>query len=290
MLLEQAAARVLVDGVGVVQVQRPVALLDVQRALRLARLVDRHAEHVKVGVQRELVHGVDAGQVVQDEEEQGGAHGRRPVRVARRVDLLLRLLRHAQVLRHLLRRLLRRLQRVDQALVVQQRPGRRLQQRQDQVLQVDQFAFVGGDGDDERALVLLELGLLEADQEPEQLILEALLLDGEVHDGALGAHLGRVVRVRQPRRHPEQEPVVVVQLLVAQLQVLAAVLRDDRLQQDRVQARVDLGAHILQRHSGQGVSQRSRTSATAPLPVAGRACRTGRRSRGRGPCPAPSCR
>ena len=76
MLLEQPPAGVLVHGVGVVVVEVVDALL---QARVLQALVDGVGEELDVGVQGELVHGVDAAHVVHDEEEDGGALGTRTI-------------------------------------------------------------------------------------------------------------------------------------------------------------------------------------------------------------------
>lgn len=65
MPLEESPAGVLVDGVGVVVIEVDDALL---QARVLQALVDGVAEELDVGVQGELVHGVNAAHVIHHEE------------------------------------------------------------------------------------------------------------------------------------------------------------------------------------------------------------------------------
>lgn len=65
-----------VNGVCVVGVEVLDALLQLVTAFAF---LDAEVEQVDVGVQGELVHGVDAAHVVQDGEQDGGPLGTRPV-------------------------------------------------------------------------------------------------------------------------------------------------------------------------------------------------------------------
>ena len=87
------------------------------------------------------------------------------------------------------------------------------------VLELHEFVLVGGNRDDEAIFVLLELGLLVAHHNAEQLSLEALLLHRKVDYVRLRGHLRRVVRIAQLGCHVEAKVVVVLDLSVAELQV-----------------------------------------------------------------------
>ncbi len=66
MSLKESPASILVDGVCVVLVKIIDALL---KARVFETLVNRVREQLRVGVQRELVHGVDTAHVIHDEEQ-----------------------------------------------------------------------------------------------------------------------------------------------------------------------------------------------------------------------------
>jgi hypothetical protein len=101
----------------------------------------------------------------------------------------------------------------------QQQQQQRCHSLEDHVFELHEFVLVGSDGHDQAVFVLLELGLLVADHNAEQLGLEALLFDREVDDVRFGGDLGRIVRVAQLGRHVEAEVLVVLDLAVTQLQI-----------------------------------------------------------------------
>ena len=122
-----------------------------------------------------------------------------------------------------------------------------------------------------RAL-LLEVGPLLRDDQREQLLLEALLGDGEVDDRRLRLHLGDVVRVRQLRLQVELEERLVgrsavsssfshdVDLLVAELARACPLT---------IVARASTGVE----DGVDGRRRRSRAASAAPPPSRARACR-----------------
>lgn len=69
-----------VHGVGVVGVEVLDTFLQLVAALAL---LDAEVEQFNVGIQGELVHGVDATHLVEDGEEDGGPLGARPVGLRR---------------------------------------------------------------------------------------------------------------------------------------------------------------------------------------------------------------
>ena len=76
MLLKEPSTGVLVHSIGVEVVEVPDTLL---QSRVLQALVDGVAEELYVGIQGELVHGVDATHVVHHEEQEGGSLSTRPV-------------------------------------------------------------------------------------------------------------------------------------------------------------------------------------------------------------------
>ena len=263
MALEEAAAGVLVHlvRVPVVDARDALAQLAVRPAVAALLEDGRHAlvlereglrvrdglpEEQRVGVEAELVHRVDRREVVEHEVEQRGARGHRPVALARGVDLDLGHLGDLQRARHLLARRLGVVERGHEVRVVEQRALDLAEQPQDHGLEVRELALAARNGLHELALLLLHLGLLHAHDDGQQLALEALLLHGEVDDGRLGRHLGRVVRVRQLGRDVEPELAVVVELLVAELEHLARALLDDAAREHGLERGVELLLDVLQ--------------------------------------------
>ena len=96
--LEEGAAGAAVDEEGVVLVETLDALLQVVGARRLVKGDDEEGD---VGIEAELVHGVDPREVREQEVEDRGAVGTRPVALACGVDLLLSLLGDLQLVGHL---------------------------------------------------------------------------------------------------------------------------------------------------------------------------------------------
>mmetsp|Transcript_64913 Transcript_64913/g.115516 ORF Transcript_64913/g.115516 Transcript_64913/m.115516 type:complete len:420 (-) Transcript_64913:2945-4204(-) len=134
---------------------------------------------------------------------------------------------------------------IEQALAAGEHP-------QDIVLALLQPHLVGRPLPHECILALLDVPLLELDHLLQQLVLEPLLGDREVDQLRLCRNLGRVVGHRQLRGHEEAERGVVLNRRGADVKVLSPSLPLDLLQQQRVQHRVQLLAHILQQHRDSG--------------------------------------
>mmetsp|Transcript_8761 Transcript_8761/g.28873 ORF Transcript_8761/g.28873 Transcript_8761/m.28873 type:complete len:812 (+) Transcript_8761:355-2790(+) len=132
--LEEGAAGGAVHKVSMVLVQARDPL---RQLVRLCALCERGVEEADIGVERELVHRVDPRQVGEDEVEDRGAVGARPVPFPRGVDLGLRLLRDGELLLHLDRGGLGGLEGEHECLVLEERAGRLGEHAQDGVLQFD---------------------------------------------------------------------------------------------------------------------------------------------------------
>ena len=245
MRFEKTAAGVLVRGVGVELVQELDALVQA-RALR--RVLDGEQEQVHVRVQRELVHGIDRGEVVQHEVQNRRAHRARPVERRRRLDFFSRLLGDGEGFRHLVGRHLGVVERVDELDVVQQRARGVGEQIQKLVLQLGDGALAGGDFLHQVVLLPVEIGALLLYDDVEQLRLQSLFLHREVYDGHLRAHLGGVVRVVQLRGEVQLEVGRVVHLLVAELDRQRVAFLDEGLAQHGLEDGVDLLLHVLNEH------------------------------------------
>ena len=99
--------------------------------------------------------------------------------------------------------------------------------------------------DDELVLLRLQVGPLLGDGDAEELVLEALLRDGEVEQRHLDGRLGRVVRVGQLGRHVVLEVVVVRDGVVADLHDDVAALLERLLEQDGLERGVEVLEHVL---------------------------------------------
>mmetsp|Transcript_24325 Transcript_24325/g.56057 ORF Transcript_24325/g.56057 Transcript_24325/m.56057 type:complete len:485 (+) Transcript_24325:1672-3126(+) len=245
--LEEAAARVVVDSERVVIVDH-LAALGHRDLLRAAARVDREVEEVDVGIERELVHRVDACHVIEHKVGDRRADRGRRVLDARLVDDELLLLRDLELLVHLLGRDLGNLEGLHQVVVVEQRARGLRKELEDLVLEVDELLLARGHLDHELGLLLLERRFLLLHDGREQLRLEALLLHREVDDRGLRRDLGRVVRVAHLGGDVEAEVLVVVELLVAQLEHAAVADLHDRLGQHRLERRVELLEYVLKQH------------------------------------------
>ena len=136
VLLEERATHVAVERVGEVVLEVLEARVEV---VALLRVVDAHDEERDEPGERVLVHGVDVGQVGDREKEDGRVDGDRFVAHARRVDLLLRLLRNRLLLLDLVCQHLRAGQHFDGRLVLQDVSLRRRQHLENLVLDLLQF-------------------------------------------------------------------------------------------------------------------------------------------------------
>jgi hypothetical protein len=166
-----------------------------------------------------LVHGVDAGQVDDAEEEDAGSEGNAAVPLTRLVDLLFSDLRILDSLVDLLSELLTVLQLVYQGFVQQQLGHSAVplrQTHQDVVLYIQQFFFIGCISTHDIPLLLLELRVLQSYKLGKHLIFETLRGDGKVDDRYFHECLGRVMGVWQCGSHEQFETVVVGQRLVSQ--------------------------------------------------------------------------
>eukprot|EP00962_Isochrysis_galbana_P006126 scaffold1658_cov115-Isochrysis_galbana.AAC.11 len=212
VLAKEAARHIVVDGErGVLHdVEQP--LLQVSRLLRF--LDAREEEGVEV-VQRELVHLAHVAQVGDGEVQDRPARRGRLVAEPRLVDLRLGLLGLLDPALDDARRHLGVGQRVDEHLVVEDRPVRRR----------------GGSWPSR--------GRAAPRARPAR-------GDGKVDERHLDAHLGQVVWVGQLGRHVEAEVVVVVNVRVPHADELAAALLVDLLLQHRLERRVELLAHVLE--------------------------------------------
>ena len=85
MSLKQSPACVLVDGKRVKVVEIADALL---KSWMLQALVDGVGEQLNVGVERELVHGIDTSHVVHDKEENRCPLSTRPVALQVRHNII----------------------------------------------------------------------------------------------------------------------------------------------------------------------------------------------------------
>mmetsp|Transcript_65334 Transcript_65334/g.188169 ORF Transcript_65334/g.188169 Transcript_65334/m.188169 type:complete len:359 (+) Transcript_65334:817-1893(+) len=182
-------------------------LLDLLRLLRLPQGDARHspADDANEGIQRVLVERVHLAQVAQQEKQQGASATDGSVEFRRLVDLSLSLLCEHDFLLHLVRRLLRLFQTEDQLGVVEDVAFGVREFFQQQGLQLGQRHLELVLLLNELRLLLREVGAFQLDDQEQQLVLQAVLGDGEVDDRGLGLNLGRVVGVGQLRLHVQGE-------------------------------------------------------------------------------------
>ena len=245
MHLEEAAADVGEEGAREVVDEDGDALV---QHLALGRALDAHVVDAREGGQRELVHAVDGREARDDEVEDGAARGHGPVELARGGDLARRHLGVLHAHADGVRGDLGLAERVDELLVVKDVALAVGEHLQDLVLDVLERLLVRADGDDERVLLGLEVGALEAHHVDEQLVLEAAQRHSEVDDRHLDAHLGHVVRVGQLGRDVELEVVAVGHVAVAEAQQQLAALLEGLLQQHGLERRVELLLDVLAQH------------------------------------------
>jgi len=139
--------------------------------------------------ERELVHGMDLVEVVEHEVEQRGAHGDRPVRLSRLVDLRLGQLGLLHLLLDLHRRPLRRLEILDEVVVAEEVALGGRQARQQRVLErlerdLELVLLVR-----EVRLELLEVRPLLGDDGRQQLLFQSVARHREVDERRLRLHL-----------------------------------------------------------------------------------------------------
>ena len=244
VLLEERAADVLVEGELEVGAQVGQPLFEHLAALALD---DGLREEVDLVGQRVLVHGVDVGQVGDDEEQAGGLLRDGLVELAGRVDVLFGYLRDFLLLLDFVRFHLRGREHVDCLLVGEDVLGVG-EHLEDLFLDFEQLFLVVCALDDESLLLLLEFRALLLDQDAQKLVVQALLGDHEVDQGHLGRNFGQVVGVAQLGGHVEGELRVVLDGLVAQLDLEGVSLLLGLLQEHGGQRGVEFLAHVLEEH------------------------------------------
>ena len=242
MRLEQTATGVLVHGVGVVRVEVFDSLLE---HLRLWSLLDGQQEEILVRVQRELVHRIDRGEVVQDEVQDRRAYRHGSVERGRLGDFFAGCLCDFERLGHLVGRDLGVVQGVDELDVVEERAVRVGQQVEEGILELQDGPLALGNLAHERDALLVQVEPLLLDDDVEELILQPLLLDDKVDDCHLRGHLRSVVRVGQLRSEVQPEVRRVVHLLVPEFDAQRVALLDEALAQDGFQNRVNFFADVL---------------------------------------------
>ena len=240
--LVEATQRVSPHGLG--QVVQDVADSLVDDVRRLGSR-DSPVEEDQELPQRRLVHDVHFAQLHDQEVEDGASGGHRSVLFTRRVDFCFRFRRDSQLLRHLLRRLLRVLQHKNQLLVVHERAFDGRQLFQQVVLQLFHGLPMFQDILHKLQSLRFQIWLLHPDDSSQQLILQTLHSDGEVNDGAAGAHLRSVCRIGQLGRDEELETVKDVHFFVAEQDFHDAALLDEVLVEQVVQDRIKLLANIF---------------------------------------------
>ena len=242
MRLEQTATGVLVHGVGVVRVEVFDSLLE---HLRLWSLLDGQQEEILVRVQRELVHRIDRGEVVQDEVQDRRAYRHGSVERGRLGDFFAGCLCDFERLGHLVGCDLGVVQGVDELDVVEERAVRVGQQVEEGILELQDGPLALGNLAHERDALLVQVEPLLLDDDVEELILQPLLLDDKVDDCHLRGHLRSVVRVGQLRSEVQPEVRRVVHLLVPEFDAQRVALLDEALAQDGFQNRVNFFADVL---------------------------------------------
>ena len=242
MRLEQTATGVLVHGVGVVRVEVFDSLLE---HLRLWSLLDGQQEEILVRVQRELVHRIDRGEVVQDEVRDRRAYRHGSVERGRLGDFFAGCLCDFERLGHLVGCDLGVVQGVDELDVVEERAVRVGQQVEEGILELQDGPLALGNLAHERDALLVQVEPLLLDDDVEELILQPLLLDDKVDDCHLRGHLRSVVRVGQLRSEVQPEVRRVVHLLVPEFDAQRVALLDEALAQDGFQNRVNFFADVL---------------------------------------------
>ena len=188
-------------------------------------------------------------QGVEHEEQQRAARGGDAVLLARRVDLVLRLLGLGHLDHDLVRHALGLLERLDEHHILGQVAlgvGKLRQQRVLQLLELNGELVVLHD---ERRLGLLQVGALLVHHQREQLVLQTVLRHGEVDERRLRLDLGRVVRVGHLRVQEQLEVGVVLHVLVSHLDVQRAPLLVRRASHRWHEHRVDALAHVLDEHA-----------------------------------------
>mmetsp|Transcript_10027 Transcript_10027/g.17738 ORF Transcript_10027/g.17738 Transcript_10027/m.17738 type:complete len:446 (-) Transcript_10027:364-1701(-) len=243
VLLEEAAADVLVDDERGVVDERPDAALQVRGGLAG---LDALAEEVAEVVQRVLVHGVDLRQVGHHEVDDRAplGHGHVPPPHVRNL-----LLRHLRLLHALLDHVAGDLgggERVDQRLVVQDVPLALGQLLQDGGLDQGQLLAVLRHAHQQLHLLLLDGRVLALDHLAQQLVRQAVHRHREVDQVHLDAHLGQVVRVGVLGGHVQLEQGVVVHVVVPDADQLPVPLLEHGPLQHGLQRRLQLLPHVLQ--------------------------------------------
>ena len=121
---------------------------------------------------------------------------------------------------------------------------------QDLRLLLEKVILVLRDLDRQIVLLLLDLGFLAFHDVDEELLFEARECHCEVDNSQLDAYLGKVVRVGQLGRDQQPEIVVVEQALplATKVDLLDTVLLVDRLHEYRIEAGVQILAHLFVEH------------------------------------------
>mmetsp|Transcript_2871 Transcript_2871/g.12279 ORF Transcript_2871/g.12279 Transcript_2871/m.12279 type:complete len:329 (+) Transcript_2871:2438-3424(+) len=213
--------------------------------LRLWSLLDGQQEEILVRVQRELVHRIDRGEVVQDEVQDRRAYRHGSVERGRLGDFYAGCLCDFERLGHLVGCDLGVVQGVDELDVVEERAVRVGQQVEEGILELQDGPLALGNLAHERDALLVQVETLLLDDDVEELILQPLLLDDKVDDCHLRGHLRSVVRVGQFRSEVQPEVRRVVHLLVPEFDAQRVALLDEALAQDGFQNRVDFFADVL---------------------------------------------
>lgn len=241
--VEDALADVQVDGFrdGLYEVG------DSERDVRVLHgALDPLLEQPDEVLQRELVHVVDDGQVLDHEEQQHGALRHVPVHEPRLVDVLLLQLALDEALVADQVAVFDGLQALDELVVVQQlvEVGH-LQQLHDALLVFLELLLRLRDLQVEQPLLLLDFGHLVLHHVPQQLLLQPLLRDLEVYHARLDVDARQEVRVRVVADEEQLEPVRHLQLLVADVHHHALALLAHVARQQVVQRAVDVFLDVV---------------------------------------------
>mmetsp|Transcript_27174 Transcript_27174/g.68378 ORF Transcript_27174/g.68378 Transcript_27174/m.68378 type:complete len:364 (-) Transcript_27174:37-1128(-) len=245
VLLKQRAADVLIKTVREEAVDVAQPLLQV---VCLGAALDGAHKEADEPAERVLVHGVDACHVAHAEEEHGVVGAAGAVPHARGIDLLPRLLRHNLLLLDLVAHHLGLAKDLDGGGVLQDVALAGGEDVQDAVLDLLQLALVLRALHNQLLPLALQVRPLLCHHHPQQLVAQPLLRDHEVEQRHLDRRLGEVVRVAQRGGDVEAERVAELHGRVTHADVIDAALLEDLLQQQRLQAGVQLLAHVLQQH------------------------------------------
>mmetsp|Transcript_39922 Transcript_39922/g.120654 ORF Transcript_39922/g.120654 Transcript_39922/m.120654 type:complete len:240 (+) Transcript_39922:114-833(+) len=207
------------------------------------KLLERTVVHPPARLQGDRV--ADQRHICHDEVHDAAAPRHRPKLLAFLVDLERPVLRFGELALDLFGLRLRAGQHLDQFRVVKEVALRVRKPVQELLAQHLKAFRVLGRLLFECRQSLLEDSLLHVQHLDEQLLLQALLRDGEVNHRGARAELGAEMRVGQSGGHVQAEHRVIVDLVVTHLDEHLRPLPYDRLVQHRIEHRVELVLDVL---------------------------------------------